>query len=145
MKKFVEWWGKINTFYAMLTKLMKNMKKKIYKWWKLRSKTLIMNHFIINGMVTRRSRNWVPWSFIMSLFFNINFSLYFDTLLAMYTEVKSEFDEKKSIFFYINTTSRNNKRQLLTAMSIAFKHSFPLCLSTLCHAKQVNLADLIFL
>ena len=102
MKKFVEWWGKINTFYAMLTKLMKNMKKKkIYKWWKLRSKTLIMNHFIINGMVTRRSRNWVPWSFIMSLFFNINFSLYFDTLLAMYTEVKSEFDEKKSFFFIL--------------------------------------------
>ena len=120
----------------------------IYKLWKLRSNTLIMNRFILTGMVTRRSRHWVPWRYIKSLFFNINYSLYFDTQKVHRSQLAaktffytcvwiSNLRWKKSFFKYIYATLRNNVRQLLIAMSIGFKHIFPLCLSTLYHEKQV--------
>ena len=48
---------------------------------------------------------------------------------------------KSSIFLTFTqhhvTTERNNVTQWLTAMRIDFKHISPLCLSTLCHEKQV--------
>ena len=81
---------------------------------------LIINHFVIkfqlHGMVTRRSRRWVPWRSITSLYF-LNATLY----LARNTEMKYQLQQsfynltmfyKKGVlelkFSYIHKTSLNN-------------------------------------
>ena len=52
---------------------------------------------------------------------------------------------KEFNFSYIYAASRYNITHWLTAMLKGFKHIFPLCLSTLCHKKQVIWTYIIFL
>ena len=76
IKKFVDWCDEINTYEAILTNFVGNIKQQMfYQLWKFNLDTLIINHFIIEnnlyGMVTRRSLRWVPWRSTTSLFFNV--------------------------------------------------------------------------
>ena len=73
----------------MLSNVVGNIKQQTFS----KLNTLINNHFIIkynlHCMVTLCSIRWVPWRSATSLFFSD--SLYFDTLLTKYTEVKYQF------------------------------------------------------
>ena len=66
IKKFVDWCSEINTYKAMLTDFVGNIKQQMFhQLWKFKLDTLIINHFIIKyilyGIVTRRSLRRVPW------------------------------------------------------------------------------------
>ena len=95
IKKFVDWYDEINTYKAMLTNFVGNIKQQMfYQLSKFKLEMLKNNHFIIEnnlyGMFTRRSLLWVPWRSTTSLFFNIN----------IYT----------LIHFWLRTQKSNNKR-----------------------------------
>ena len=124
IKKFVDWCSEINTFIAMLTGFVGNIKQQMfYQLWKFMLDTLIINHFIIKyilyGMVTRRSLRRVPWRSTTLLFSHVTLYILIHTGVKyqlFYMNIK--FDKllsesqhntlKVFSFFYIRTTARNN-------------------------------------
>ena len=74
IKKFVDWCDEIITYLAMLTNFRGNIKQQMfYQLWKVKSYSLIINHFItknnLYGLVTRRCLHSVPWRSTTLLFF----------------------------------------------------------------------------
>ena len=80
----------------MLTKFVEIIKQQMfYQLWKFKLDTLLIYHFIFEnnlyGIITRRSLRDVPQRIVFQCY-----SLYFNTLLARYTEVKYQL--KQSFF-----------------------------------------------
>ena len=101
IKKFVDWCDVINTYKAMLTNFVGDIKQeRFYRLWKYKQDTLIINHFIIKyilyGMVTRRSLRGVPWRSTTSLFFN--FTLY--TLIHFWLGTQKSNTNLNNLFFH---------------------------------------------
>ena len=73
LRRLVRWYLYLLSYAYNFCK--ENKTTMFYWLWKLKSNTLINNHFIIKykvyGMVTRRNRRLIPWYSTTSLFFDV--------------------------------------------------------------------------